>query len=125
MNKKLLLIVCSVIALVGLVLIFTQNQDPEKPAPSANQPEQQSVPQKSELSSVNAEEKNELLTRLGLPFENDTVAITYTEDASGYYGVRIIVINKSRQSRQALESLLKSYTSDRGVELQLLKVEYR
>ncbi|MGI9027567.1 MAG: hypothetical protein ACR2FM_01830 [Candidatus Saccharimonadales bacterium] len=123
-------------AAVIFVLIFISSTlflfrgQPDKSVEKSNTPSFNNPPileePEPDLTSVNPEENHPILSKAGLPHEEDAYAITYRFDDQAPSGVVIVVIDKVNKTvSDKVRSTAINYLKTRSVPVESLTVEYR
>lgn len=124
--KRYLIIIALVILCVLFFIMFSQNNSSEESIDDSSSSTSEVNQPPGALSSVNPEERNSVLLKAGLPYENDSYAITYRFDDNQASGATIIVIDKIDKSIGSPNMRLtaEEYFKVRGININDLNVEY-
>lgn len=130
-NKVKLLILLFFIILGVIIFSVTRETNPDLSSTDSNNIGEENQAETSEsaqesMGEVNPEEKNSLLLKAGLPYENDSYAITYRFDDAQDEGVTIIVIDKTSKTTGSptIKSTVYDYFKVRGIDSNNLNIEY-
>jgi len=129
-TKRLILIValCVTIAILALFWVGFNKRSDDRARYSANgtKLQRQEEPVSQDLSSTDPEERNPLLSKAGLPYENDQYAIAYRLNDDAPYGVVLKVIDKTGEGKvsQAVRNEALDYLAERGIQPNSIKIEY-